>query len=38
MEKTVELVLTEYERRAADEARLMHADPRRVRQALSMNS
>src|SRR5678816_4390755 len=27
MEKTVELVLTEYERRAADEARLMHADP-----------
>ena len=27
MDRTVELVLAEYERRAADEARLMHADP-----------
>ena len=27
MDQSVELVLSEYERRAADEARLMHADP-----------
>jgi len=27
MDKTVELILAEYERRSAEEARLMHADP-----------
>ena len=33
MDQTVELVLAEYERRAADEARLMHADPAEFGQA-----